>query len=242
MSKINQAFILAAGRGERMRPFTNRTPKPLAKIKGKAIIDYIIEKASALPTIQKIIINTYYLAELLEAHIQSLHNSKIIISCEIEKLETGGGLVNAMPLFDQDQPLLIINGDLFWLDHHNLLLQRMINEFDEQKMDILLALKPKNQFFGYEGDGDFNFDKITGKITKTSNQHHSHSYIGIQIIHPRILKDRPADKIFSLNYFFKQAQTDGGALKRVQAIEVEEQVFHIGTMPHLLSINAISTL
>jgi len=240
MSKINQAFILAAGRGERMKPLTNNIPKPLAKIKDKSVIDYTISKVSALPTIDKIIVNSYYLADILEEHLNSLNNPKIIISSENEKLETGGGLVNALPLFDQTKPILIINGDLFWIDQNNPLLQKMIDSFDEQKMDILLALKPKDQFFFYDGNGDFDFNQTTGELIRTNKTHHSHIYIGIQIVHPRIFKNKPEDKAFSLNYFFKQAQREDGVLNKVRAIEVEEQAFHISTIADLSAINAMN--
>jgi MurNAc alpha-1-phosphate uridylyltransferase len=241
MNTINQAFILAAGRGRRMLPLTNTIPKPLAKIKGVAIIDHIIKKVSALPAINKVVINSYYLANILESHLYSLNNPKIIISHEEEKLETGGGLINALRFFDQDKPILIINGDLFWIDKNNSLLNKVIENFDENKMDILLALKPKNQFFGYDGNGDFNFNKTTGEITKTNKKSHSHTYIGIQIIHPKILKNKLIDKIFSLNCFFKIAQGKSQEneiiLQKIIGIEAQEKIFHIGTVKSLNQIN-----
>ncbi len=230
---ISQAFILAAGRGERMKPLTDKIPKPLAEINGKAMIDYTIEKVSALKNINKIIINSYYLAEVLEAHLQSLNNPKIIISHENEKLETGGGLINALPLLDVSEPILIINGDLFWQDQNNSLLKTMLENFDENEMDILLALKPKEQFFGYEGNGDFNFDAQTKKIQKAVSA--SHTYIGVQIFHPRILQNKPEEKCFSLSYYFQKALAEN----RIRGIEVEEKPFHIGTVATLEAVNKI---
>lgn len=142
-----------------------------------------------------------------------------------------------MRFFDQNKPILIINGDLFWIDQDNSSLNKMIDHFDENKMDILLALKPKNQFFGYDGNGDFNFNKSTGEITKTSKKNHSHSYIGIQIIHPKILKNKLLDKFFSLNCFFKLAQNKEGILEKITGIELEEEFFHIGTIKSLNQTN-----
>ncbi len=231
---INQAFILAAGRGERMKPLTNTIPKPLAKINGKPIIDYTIEKLSALKNINKIIINSYYLAEVLENHLASLNNPKIVISHENEKLETGGGLINALSLINTNQPLLIINGDLFWQDEDNSLLKTMLENFDENKMDILLALKPNNQFFGYEGNGDFDLNEA-GEVKNSVNP--SHTYIGIQIIHPRILENAPEEKSFSLNYFFQKAVAEN----RIGGIEVREKPFHIGTVESLEAVNNLIT-
>ena len=80
MTNISQAFIFAAGRGERMRPITDLIPKPLVKINGKAIIDYTIEKLDKIPAIKKIIINGFYLSDVLAAHIKNLNNPKIIFS------------------------------------------------------------------------------------------------------------------------------------------------------------------
>ncbi len=236
-NNITQAFVLAAGRGERMRPLTDTTPKPLAKIHNKAMIDYALEKISALKNINKIIVNSYYLAEVLEAHLQNLNNPKIIISHETEKLETGGGLVKAMDFLDVNQPILIINGDLFWQDENNSLLQTMIENFDEKKMDILLALKPNTEFFGYEGNGDFDLNIKTGELRKSANP--SQTYIGIQIFHPRILKDRSTEKSFSLGYFFKKAQRESGILDKICGIEVKEKAFHIGTAQTLEAINLL---
>lgn len=236
MTNINQALILAAGRGERMKPLTDKIPKPLAKIKGKAMIDYILEKVSTLPEIKKIIVNSFYLAQVLEDHLRTLNNSKIIISHETEKLETGGGLINALPLFDLTKPILIINGDLFWLDKNNSLLKKLISSFNETKMDILLALKPKEQFFGYVGNGDFNLNKTTGELVKASNP--SHTYIGAQILHPRIFKNIPSEKCFPIfNYLFKNFLEEDGNLRGIKGVEVVEKVFHIGTVRTLEDIN-----
>ncbi|MCE3255216.1 MAG: mannose-phosphate guanylyltransferase [Rickettsiaceae bacterium] len=232
MANINQAFILAAGKGERMKPLTDVIPKPLAKIKGKAMIDYIIEKLSAFSSINKIIVNSYYLPEILEAHLHSLNNPKIIISHETEKLETGGGMINAIPLFDANQPILIINGDVFWLDKNNSLIRKMIENFDEKEMDILLALKPKEQFYGYEGKGDFDLNETSGELSKARPES-SHTYIGVQIFHPRILQKAPEEKCFSLSHFFKKAEKENGVLERIKGIEVKEKVFHVGTVKSL---------
>ncbi len=233
MSNITQAFILAAGRGERMKPLTNTIPKPMAQINGKAMIDYAIQKISDLENINKIIINTHYLADILEAHLEELNNPKITISHEIEQLETGGGLLNALPVIDKTKPILIINGDLFWQDENNSLLKKMIESFNQQEMDILLALKPKDQFFGYQGNGDFNLDEKTGEIEKT--EINTHTYIGMQILHPRILKNPPAAKCFSLSYFFNKALSEN----KIRGIEVEEKPFHIGTLKDLIAVNQI---
>lgn len=227
----SQIFILAAGRGERMRPLTDNIPKPLVEVAGVAMLDRIIQKVSLLSSITKIVVNAYYLSEQIVDHIKNLHNPKIIVSVENEKLETGGGLLNALPLFDQLQPILVINSDIVWLDENNSVLQKMLSSFDENNMDILLGLIPKNQFFGYEGRGDFNFNKVTGEIIKPASAEADYVYIGIQILHPKIFKSWiNLNRCFSLNYFFQKARKEDGVLDRIKGVELDEKFFHVGTV------------
>ena len=220
---INQVFILAAGQGSRMRPLTDNIPKPLIKVNGRSMLDRILDKVSTLAQIKKIVINGFYLADQLEAHLNSLNNPKIIFSKETEKLETGGGLLKALPLFDQDQPILIINGDIVWQE--TAALNKIIAAFDERNTDILLGIKAKEELLGYEGNGDFNFDEKTGELTRSENN--DFVYAGIHIFHPRILKKQNLPPSpFSLSYFFKDAAAKGIRLKGIKLVG---KFFHIGT-------------
>ena len=140
MSKITQAFIFCAGRGERMRPLTDSTPKPLLEVKNKKILDYILEKLQKISSLEKIIINAFYLADEIEKHIISLNNPKIILSREVEKVETGGGLVYALDKIDIDKPLLTLNGDVLWRDQNNFSDIDFLSEnFDINAHDFLLG-------------------------------------------------------------------------------------------------------
>ena len=142
MTKITQAFIFCAGRGERMRPLTDSTPKPLLEVKNKKILDYILEKLQKISSLEKIIINAFYLADEIEKHIISLNNPKIILSREVEKVETGGGLVYALDKIDVDKPLLTLNGDVLWRDQNNFSDIDFLSEnFDINSHDFLLGLK-----------------------------------------------------------------------------------------------------
>lgn len=221
MTKITQAFIFAAGRGERMRPLTDTIPKPLVKIKGKSIIDYIIEKLDKITSIEKIIINGFYLNEQIEDHIKKLNNPKIIFSKELEKLETGGGLVFAKDKINLNKPLLTINGDILWLENNFSDIEIICNNFNESEHNILLGLKKKDDFSGYEGAGDFNFDQKTGKLNKLEKL--DYVFTGIQVINPKILEN-PPKKCFSMSYFYK----NNDFLKKIKGIELLGKYFHIG--------------
>lgn len=113
-------MILAAGRGERMRPLTDRTPKPLLKVAGKALIDYHVENLVAAG-ITELVINHAYLGEQIEQHLGdgAAFGASIDYSPEKTALETGGGIYQALPLLqggsESDAPFLVVNGDV-WTD------------------------------------------------------------------------------------------------------------------------------
>ena len=236
MTKITQAFIFAAGRGSRMRPLTDTIPKPLVKINGKAIIDYTIEKLDKIESIKKIIINGYYLGEQVEEHIKKLNNPKIIFSKEEEKLETGGALVFAKDKIDLTKPLLTLNGDIIWKEHSVTCdIELMSQNWSSQDNDILLGLKKLEDYHGFEGDGDF--DLVNSDVLfRFPGAKMSHAFVGMQIIHPRILERSPVEnkvgnipkKCFSMSHFYKRAVAETGLVHRIKGLELKGEYFHIG--------------
>lgn len=111
-----KAMILAAGRGERMRPLTDRTPKPLLRIGGQTLIEHHVH-ALVRAGISELVINHAHLGEQLVAALGdgSAHGATIHWSPEPDgALETGGGIFNALPLLD-DAPFLAVNADI-WTD------------------------------------------------------------------------------------------------------------------------------
>lgn len=225
---IEQVFVMAAGRGERMRPITDTIPKPLVKINNKTMLDRVLDKLLLVSSIKKIVVNAYYLVDLIEGHLKLIANPKIILSKETEKLETAGGLIQALPLFDKTKPILIINSDIIWQDKDNQALELLIDNFDDQKMDILLGLKSKEQFHGYNGQGDFNFNPQNGDLIKNTGDDLKYVYVGTQIFHPRIINNCPKPPL-SLNYFYEKALGDDGILKGVKGIVLPGTFFHVGT-------------
>ncbi len=108
-----KAMILAAGRGERMRPLTDNTPKPLLKAAGKPLIQYTIEKLVAAG-FDELVINLAYRGGQIRDFLGDGHqfNCQIAYSDEGEKaLETAGGIIHALPLLGK-APFLLINGDI----------------------------------------------------------------------------------------------------------------------------------
>ena len=195
-----QTLIFAAGEGRRMRPLTNKLPKPLIKFKDSPILDHILQKLAKINP-DKIVINGFYLADKIDQYIKSKNNPKIIFSRETVKLETGGGLINALKYFDTTKPILIINGDIYWQEDQSDL-QFLINNYQNQ--DILLGLKEVSKFHGYQGQGDFSLDPKTTKISTTNP---NLAFIGIQIFNPKFLNSITLPKSpFSINHFYFNAK------------------------------------
>ena len=113
-NKPIKAMILAAGRGNRLRPITDTTPKPLVPWCGKPLIEYHIEKLAQLG-VKEVVINHAWLGDKIEQTLGdgSRWGLKIIYSAEPEGgLETAGGIINALPLLEE-APFILINGDVY---------------------------------------------------------------------------------------------------------------------------------
>jgi len=109
-----KAMILAAGRGERMRPLTDSTPKPLLRVNGKPLIEYHLERLKRAGY-RQIVINTHHLGNQIQNHLGNGHRFGMEISYSPEApeaLETGGGIFQALPLLGEG-PFLVINGDIW---------------------------------------------------------------------------------------------------------------------------------
>jgi len=114
-----KAMILAAGRGERMRPLTDHTPKPLLKAGGRRLIEYHID-ALVAAGMREIVINHAHLGSQIEASLGdgARYGAQINYSADTPEgaaLETGGGIFKALPLLG-DAPFVVVNGDI-WTDY-----------------------------------------------------------------------------------------------------------------------------
>ena len=135
-----KAMILAAGFGKRLGDLTRDIPKPLIEIKGKALIDYHIEKLISAG-FSSVSINVHYLADKIINHVQSKFSGKIelIFSHEENILGTGGGVYQGTSGYGQED-ILIINSDIFSdFDYRNFL---------DKKSNILFVTKAENDLIG----------------------------------------------------------------------------------------------
>jgi len=198
-----KAMILAAGRGERLRPLTDHVPKPMLEVHGRPLLEHQLGWLSAIG-IREVVLNLHHLGEQIEAHFGDGRNFGLNIrySREPVLLETGGGIVKALPLLG-GEPFLIINGDIFTdfpLDTLSPL---------PDWADIHLVVTPKPAF---RERGDFEVQ--AGRISARGD---GYVYCGIAILRPTLFAaDRPEP--FSLREHFFDAIDSGRARQKLDAV------------------------
>jgi MurNAc alpha-1-phosphate uridylyltransferase len=217
------AMVLAAGLGVRMRPLTDTMPKPLVKVAGKALIDYVLDKLAAAG-VERAVVNVHYLAEQIERHVAPRTRPSIAISDERGLLlGTGGGVVKALPLLG-GEPFFHVNSDTVWLDRARPNLARLADAFDAAAMDALLMVAPAAGSIGYVGHGDF-FVAADGRLrARAKDEQAPFVYAGAAILAPALFTDAPAGA-FSLTALFARAAASG----RLYGLVIEGRWMHVGS-------------
>ena len=205
---VETAMVMAAGLGKRMRPLTATRPKPLVEVAGKALLDHTFDHLRAAG-VKKAIVNVHYLADALEAHLKNkIKGVEIVVSDERKQLlETGGGLVKALPLIDAD-PFVVVNSDNFWIDGPTDAIRSLAARWDGAKMDALLLVVPLARAYCHSGKGDFHMDAVGRLSRRKPGRVAPFVYIGIQMISHRLLRDAPEGP-FSTNILWSRAMEEG---------------------------------
>ena len=174
-------MILAAGRGERMRPLTDTLPKPLLKVGGKMLIEYHLEKLKAA-NITEVIINHAWLGNKIEQALGdgSRYGLSLRYSPEGEALETAGGIINALPLFNNEN-FIVINGDIF-CDYDFAALPAALSGIAH----LVLVNNPPQH-----SQGDF---VLTQSGLIEAEGENKLTFSGIGVYHPDLFKDYPQGK------------------------------------------------
>lgn len=222
-------MVLAAGRGERLRPLTDTIPKPLVEIAGRAMLDRALD-ALADAGVEEAVVNVWHLADRIEAHLARRERPHIRVSRETELLDTGGGAANALDRF-QGLPFCAANSDVVVFDGVEPAWMRLGRAWDDSAMDALLLLTPAAAAFGYEGKGDFLFDRA-GRVRRRGEREIApFVFSGWQILSPRLFADAPRGP-FSLNRLYDRALAAG----RLAAIVHDGKWFHVGAPDALREI------
>lgn len=205
------AMVMAAGLGKRMRPLTATRPKPLVEVAGKPLLDHALDRLRAAG-VARAVVNVHYLADALEAHVRNnVRGIDIVISDERAQLmETGGGLVKALPLLG-DQPFVTVNSDNLWIDGPIDSIRMLAARWDDAAMDALLLMVPLARAHCHGGQGDFYLDPL-GLITGRRRPGRPAPFVwtGVQILSPRLITDWPEGP-FSTNLFWDRAIAAGRA-------------------------------
>jgi MurNAc alpha-1-phosphate uridylyltransferase len=184
-----KAMILAAGLGSRMRPLTDHCPKPLLPVAGKPLIVHHIEQLVA-KGITEIVINHAYLGHMIEEALGdgSQFGCQIHYSAESEALETGGGIVNALPLLTEqpvgselnsdDAPFLLVNGDV-WLNWESIQLPAAIKGL----CHLWLVNNPE-----HNPAGDFVLTDASEVLDKQDHNESAFTFSGISLLKPSLFK------------------------------------------------------
>lgn len=201
---IETAMVLAAGLGKRMRPLTATRPKPLVEVAGKPLLDHVFDRLRAAG-IKRAVVNVHYLADALEAHLKRRVND-IEISVSDERghlLETGGGLVKALPLIADDR-FLVVNSDNFWVDGPVDAIHLLASRWDEDAMDALLLMVPLARANCHHGRGDFHMDPLGRLSRRKPGRMAPFVYTGVQLVSRRLFEGAPEGS-FSTNILWNKA-------------------------------------
>lgn len=218
------AMVLAAGLGKRMRPLTATRPKPLVEVAGRTLLDRALDRVERAG-IGTAVVNAHYFAGQIEAAVAARPGPLAIrVSDErAELLETGGGIVKAMPLIDAD-PFFVINADNMWIDGSADTLRLLAQRWDADAMDALLLLVPLARAAGYDGRGDFHLDPFGVVAPRGEVRVAPFVYSGIQLIAKHLFDGEPVEP-FSVWRAWNKALANG----RLYGAVHQGLWFHVGT-------------
>lgn len=205
---VNTAMIMAAGKGTRMMPLTADRPKPLVEVAGTALLDHVLDHLRNAG-VGQIVINAHYRAAQVEEHMaEHAADFEVAISDERDLLlDTGGGLVRALPLISDD-PFICVNADNWWTDDGENAFCRLMSAWDDDVMDVLMLLIPYAEANNTQGQGDFDLDAEGRLSRRKPDQQAAYVWTGIQMLSKRLIVDPPSD-VFSTNVFWDRAISKG---------------------------------
>jgi MurNAc alpha-1-phosphate uridylyltransferase len=216
-------MILAAGLGTRMAPLTAERPKPLIKLRGRALIDHAIEHL-VRGGVNYFVVNVHYKAPMLIEHLKKRTDVEIQICDETDAiLDTGGAVAKALPYF-KGEPFFTHNSDSLWIEGMGSALSRMKARWDSDTMDALMLLASTVTSIGFDGRGDFEMDSLGLLKRRGEMQLAPFVWTGLQIVHPRLFDGAPKGR-FSINPLWDKAIDKG----RLYGVRLDGVWIHVGT-------------
>ena len=230
---IDQALVLCAGLGTRMRHLSIDTPKPLIKLKDKTFLEMIVSKLSKAG-IRYICINGHYLHEQVEKFISdilipSFPHIKFRFIYESKLLEVGGTIKNALPYFD-NKPFFSVNADAIIENDISSSLQQMSDLWLEQNdLHAVVLVCHKNKSFGFSNPNraDWNLDSQNRIIIEENPDDRQYNYVGIQIISSNLIA-QIAEQKFHPKIVWYQSRNHDNILIKIKAVISQGRYFHVG--------------
>lgn len=217
-------MVLAAGLGTRMRPLTDHMPKALVQVKGRALIDRVLDKLVEAG-IKRAVVNVHHFAEQMEAHLLWRRDLEVLISDERDALlDSGGGIQHARPLLGDD-PIMLANIDSLWLERGTPALETLKAAWNPERMDLLLLLVRRGNGIGFEGPLGFFMDE-QGRLTHSTDPDVTPPYanIGFGIMKPQVLDASPATGPFKIQPVWHRLQAEG----RLHGAVMDAFWMHVG--------------
>ncbi|MGE4481745.1 nucleotidyltransferase family protein [Acidocella sp.] len=226
------AVILCAGLGERMRPLSLNTPKPLLYLAGQPILAHTMERLRAAG-VTRVIVNAFHLADQIETFFSQYEG--VSVMHEDELLETGGALAamaskGVLP----DGPFYIINGDSYWVDGPSAALPRLAAAFDPAREDAALLLARSAGTIAETLYGDFIWARDGELRRRLEREVAPYLYSGIQIATKALLHGAQPER-FSLNRLWDEAL----AAARLNAVIHDGVWFHLSTPSDIVRAEAL---
>ena len=228
MAQIETAMVLAAGLGKRMRPLTDRIPKPLVTLAGRTLLDRVLDRL-AESGIERAVVNVCHFADQIEEHLKTRAAPKIIISGEREgALETGGGVLKSLPHF-ANRPFMVHNSDSVWSEEARSNLTLLMEAWAPGTMPALLLLAHRDSSIGYDGRGDFHLDASGRLKRRVAGEEAPYVFAGVSILKPQLFEGI-AERSFSLNLIFDRAIAGNGLF----GVALDGTWMHVGTPQALI--------
>ena len=217
---IDTAMILAAGRGERMRPLTDTLPKPLVPVAGRSLLERSLDRLIA-HGVRNIVVNVHHLGRQIADRI----GDRAQIVYEERLLETGGSVKNALPLLGAG-PFFVLNGDGLWREKSGTILERLEMKWDAERMDALLLLHPIHKVVGREpaDRGDYFIEPGGRARHRGVASLATYVFASVSVCDARLFQNAP-EGAFSLLRLWNRAEEKG----RLFGVFNDGDWFHIGT-------------
>lgn len=232
---IDRAFILAAGRGERLRPYTDTMPKPMVSVAGRPMIDHVLNGVEIFG-VRDVTLNLHYLAAVLQNHLLKRATPRMTFSFEQELLDTGGAIKKALYTMG-DRPFFCLSGDMIWENGPSGNTLRNLASAWDDNMDLLLLLQPVDTMTVTSGTGDYDITP-QGHVVRNQNKTGKYFWTSHRIIHPRLFENtaefEKPNGAFSFLHLMDRAERQG----RLGAIVHDGICHHISTPADLDRVNA----